>query len=168
MRKADIQKKKKKKQKRKPSHWSKVLSDCVYLQLVELQQVTITRERGQQAPLLRPPLRASSGGGVNLRRNTHTLQREDGVRRVQKQQVNDHNLFAAAHLRVDRRLLILQLCALQVLDLVLLVDLVVSLASCAAGHVIPHAVVSSLLLHARDVGRCKGVKEETKKGPLLG
>lgn len=71
----------------------------------------------------------------------------------------------AAHLRVDRRLLRQQPGALQVLDLVLLVDLVVAFTARAAGGVIPHAVVPPLLLHAGDVGRCSGggVKEETQK-----
>lgn len=64
------------------------------------------------------------------------------------------------HLSVDRRLLRLQPRALQVLELVLLVDLVVALAPGTAGHVIPHSIVPSLLLHSRDVGWCRGVKEE--------
>lgn len=68
-----------------------------------------------------------------------------------------------AHLRVDRRLLRLQPRALEVLDLVLLVDLVVTLASRAASHVISHAIVPSLLFHTRNVGGCSGVKEETEK-----
>lgn len=68
-----------------------------------------------------------------------------------------------AHLCVDRWLLRLQSCALEVLDLILLVDLVVTLASCAASHVISHAIIPSLLFHTRDVGGCSGVKEETEK-----
>lgn len=68
-----------------------------------------------------------------------------------------------AHLCVDRWLLRLQPRALKVLDLVLLVDLVVTLASRAASHVISHAIIPSLLFHARDVGGCSGVKEETEK-----
>lgn len=68
-----------------------------------------------------------------------------------------------AHLCVDRWLLRLQPCALEVLDLVLLVDLVVTLTSRAASHVISHAIIPSLLFHTRDVGGCSGVKEETEK-----
>lgn len=67
-----------------------------------------------------------------------------------------------AHLCVNRRLLRLQPRALKVLDLVLLVDLVVSLASRAARSVIPHAIISPLFLHSRDVSRCREVKEGTK------
>lgn len=52
----------------------------VYLQLVELQQVTVAGKRGQQTSLLWPTLRASSGGGVDLCRNAHALQRQDGNR----------------------------------------------------------------------------------------
>lgn len=109
----------------------------LYLELVELEQVAVAGEGGQQAALLRAALRAGPGGGVHLRRDAHAL-------------------------RVHRRLLGLQPVALQVLDLVLLVDLVVALAAGAARHVLPHAVVSLLLLHPGDVGRCTGVKEDTE------
>lgn len=57
----------------------------------------------------------------------------------------------------------MQTRALKVLDLILLVNLIVSLTSGTAGHVIPHAVISPLFLHSRDVGRCREVKEETEK-----
>lgn len=67
-----------------------------------------------------------------------------------------------AYLCVNRRLLRLQPRALKVLDLVLLVDLVVSLASRAARRMIPHSVISPLFLHSRDAGRCREVKEGTK------
>lgn len=66
------------------------------------------------------------------------------------------NICSSSHLCVDWRLLRLQPCALKVFDLVLLVDLVVSLASGTAGHVIPHAVVSPLFLNSGVVGRCGG------------
>lgn len=146
-----------------------VLLHIIYLQLVELEQVAVTSEIVQQASLLRPPLRASSGRGVDLRGNAHTLRRQRGVRRAHPQQVHTRVLLHKpshsihpAHLRVNRRLLRLQPCTLKVLDLVLLVDLVVSLASCAAGRVIPHAVISPFLLHSGDAGRCGEVKEGTK------
>lgn len=49
-----------------------------YLQLVELEQVAVTAERGQQAALFRSALRPSSGRDMDLGRNTHTLQGEGG------------------------------------------------------------------------------------------
>lgn len=152
------------------------LPDCasLYLQLVELQQVAVAGERGQQAALLRAALRSGPGGGVDLRRDAHALQ--EGDERVWARPSPSsppcpsphlavgRSAGVAAHLRVDRRLLRQQPGALQVLDLVLLVDLVVAFTARAAGGVIPHAVVPPLLLHAGDVGRCSGgVKEETQK-----
>ena len=65
------------------------------------------------------------------------------------------------HLGVGGGLLRQQPRALQVLDLVLPLDLVVALAAGAAGGVVTHAVVAPLALHRRHVGRCRGVKDHS-------
>lgn len=62
------------------------------------------------------------------------------------------------HLRVCRRLLCKSSAIVEVFQFVLLINFVIAFASCAARHVLPHAIVTLLFLGGRKAGRWEGVK----------
>lgn len=72
-----------------------------YLQLVELEQVAVTAERGQQAALFRPTLRASSGGDEGLRGNALALQREteEGREEDDRGEIKKENTMSSSYSR---------------------------------------------------------------------
>lgn len=66
----------------------------------------------------------------------------------------------APHLGVSWRLLCKSSAIVEVFEFILLINFVIAFASCAARHVLPHAIIPLLLLGGGKAGRWQEVKEK--------